>query len=164
MCKQQASVGSLISLLAPTSKPRSFPERLKDLNGFQRPMPSCIAILALGGADSRARRAGEEQAVARKADVSSGYRGDGCGPKEAPNKGAGEAISKGRVAPLQSTGRAPTVLIQNATYPLSKKLRNPQPRPKLGHPTCPRCRTQQHPQPSWRPHPMSLSGHAPSDK
>lgn len=52
------------------------PERLSEA------MPSSAAILALGGADSRARRAGEEQAVARKAGASQGYRLDGCGPKE----------------------------------------------------------------------------------
>lgn len=45
-------------------------------------MPSCTAILAPGGADSRARRAEEEQAVARKAGASQGYRRDGCRPKE----------------------------------------------------------------------------------
>lgn len=36
---------------------QNFPEKPKDPGSFQRPMPSCAAILALGGADSRARRA-----------------------------------------------------------------------------------------------------------
>lgn len=32
----------------------------KEFGGEQRPFPSCTAVLALGGADSRARRAGKE--------------------------------------------------------------------------------------------------------
>ena len=44
-------------------------ECVGDLRGptpFQRPLPSCTAILALGGADSRARRAGERSTGSSK--------------------------------------------------------------------------------------------------
>lgn len=72
--------------------------------GFQRPLPSCTAIPALGGADSRARRAGESPAV--RSEKSRGFlRVWTPGPrKKAPGEGAGKATRMGEGGPLSRAG------------------------------------------------------------
>lgn len=71
-----------------------------------------------------------------------------AGPKKrVPDKGAGETIRKGRVAPLPSRGRAPIGLIQSATYPHCQKEAEESTAQALARqPTDPWCRPWQHPE------------------
>lgn len=73
-------------------------------------MPSCTAILALGGADSRARRAGERR-TGRSKESRGFLRIWTPGPsKKAPDEGAGKATRVGKAGPFPELGDRPRVL------------------------------------------------------
>lgn len=73
-------------------------------------MPSCTAILALGGADSRARRA-EEQSIGRSKESRGFLRiWTPCPSKKAPDEGAGKATRMGKAGPFPELGDRPRFL------------------------------------------------------
>lgn len=148
MCKQQTPVESLLSPSFPTSKPRSFAERPKDLSGFQRPMHSCAAILALGGADSRARKgrrgAGRSKKTWGLLRIQTQGRAPQVKEQERPSVRGEWLLCR---AEGQSP-KSPDTKCNMSTLP--KKLRIPQPRPKLGTPLS---LPQQHP----RHHPQAIA-------
>lgn len=73
-------------------------------------MPSCTAILALGGANGRARRAGERST--RSSKESRGFLRIWTPSlsKKAPDEGAGMDTSIGKAGPLPELGDRPIAL------------------------------------------------------
>lgn len=109
-------------------------------------MPSCMAVLALGGADSRARRAGK-RSIGRSKKSRGFLKIWTPGPrKKAPDEGAGKATSLGKAGSFPELGDRPNLLDAKCKHILSaKEAEETGARDQAWQPHCPSAQAHSNP-------------------